>query len=199
MSFRIDKIELKNYGVLDSFVCDRFSNINVLIGENGTGKTILLKAMYSAIRSMEEYNRGDAVRTINDILSDKLRWTFKTDRIGDLVNSSSGANLSFQICSDEIELAYAFSKSASTRVGTINYNWDKKEGNSIFIPAKEVLSLFSVILKSREIDRVFGFDDTYYDLVKALRIAPSRGKNFTVFSSSRKTVNNLIDGKVDYD
>lgn len=39
---------------------------------------------------------------------------------------------------------------------------------SIFIPAKEVLSLFSVILKSREIDKSFGFDDTYYDLAKAL-------------------------------
>ena len=63
----------------------------------------------------------------------------------------------------------------------------KKEGNSVFIPAKEVLSLFSVILKSREIDKSFGFDDTYYDLVKALRIAPSKGKNYKVFQKRERT------------
>lgn len=69
----------------------------------------------------------------------------------------------------------------------------------MFIPAKEVLSLFPVILKSREIDKAFGFDDTYYDLAKALRISPSRGRNYTVFAESRKVVSDVIDGRVDYD
>ena len=37
----------------------------------------MLKALYSAVRSMEDYKRGDDVRSINEILAEKLRWTFQ--------------------------------------------------------------------------------------------------------------------------
>lgn len=77
---------------------------------------------------------------------------------------------------EDDRIQYQFSQSASSKVGTAAAPDKGKDGNSIFIPAKEVLSLFSVILKSREVDKVFGFDDTYYDLAKALGISPSRGK-----------------------
>ena len=82
MSFRIQAIELENYGNIPSFKCSDFSNINLIIGENATGKTFLLKALYSAIRSMEDYKRGDDVRSMNEILAEKLRWTFQVDRLG---------------------------------------------------------------------------------------------------------------------
>lgn len=97
--------------------------------------------------------------------------------------AEDGLNLEVRLGGEKI--SYQFSQSASSKVGAAAAPDAGKAGNSIFIPAKEVLSLFSVILKSREIDKVFGFDDTYYDLAKALRISPSRGKNYSVFADSR--------------
>ena len=199
MAYKIDELQLKNFGMLEEFRCDQFSNINLIIGENGTGKTFLLKALYSAVKSLEEYKRGDDISPINDILSEKLRWTFQVEKLGDLVSKAADEGLDFQMKLDKLSLNYQFSKSAASKVGAVEPIVSGKEGNSIFIPAKEVLSLFSVILKSREIDKAFGFDDTYYDLAKALRISPSRGKNFAVFADSRKVVGNVIDGKVEYD
>ena len=73
MAYRIEELQLKNYGMIEKFYCNQFSNINLIIGENGTGKTFLLKALYSAVKSMEEYKRGDDISSINDILSEKLR------------------------------------------------------------------------------------------------------------------------------
>lgn len=177
MSYRIDEIYLKNFGMIEEFSGRQFSNINLIIGENGTGKTFLLKALYSAIRSLEEYKRGDEIKTISEILSEKLRWTFQVEKLGDMVTKSAedGLSLNIQLGNDRIN--YQFSQNASSKVGTIVAPNKGKVGNSIFIPAKEVLSLFSVILKSREVDKSFGFDDTYYDLAKALRISPSREKN----------------------
>ena len=199
MSYKINKVQLKNFGMIEQFSSDQFSNINLIIGENGAGKTFLLKALYSAVRSLEEYKRGDDIKAIGEVVSEKLRWTFQVDRLGDMVSRSAddGLSLDVQLGSDGIN--YQFSQSASSKVGTAMTLNEGKHGNSIFIPAKEVLSLFSVILKSREVDRAFGFDDTYYDLVKALRITPSRGKNYTVFANSRKLVSDVIDGKVEYD
>lgn len=201
MSFRIQSIELENYGNIPSFKCSDFSNINLIIGENATGKTFLLKALYSAIRSMEDYKRGDDVRSMNEILAEKLRWTFQVDRLGDIVNRSANEPLHFKMDTNHKQncLEYQFSQSTTTKIVNVTVPEAQKEGNSIFIPAKEVLSLFSIILKSREVDKSFGFDDTYYDLVKALRIAPSKGKNFRAFSKARKELSAVINGKVDYD
>lgn len=199
MGYKIDKVQLKNYGMIQEFSSDQFSNINLIIGENGTGKTFLLKALYSAVRSLEEYKRGDDVKPINEVISEKLRWTFQVERLGDMVSKSSEDGLSLDIQLGNDRLNYQFSQGASVKVGTAIAPNKGKAGNSVFLPAKEVLSLFSVILKSREVDKVFGFDDTYYDLAKALRISPSRGRNYTVFANSRKLVSDVIDGKVEYD
>lgn len=199
MGYKIDKVILKNYGIIGDFSANRFSNINLIIGENGTGKTFLLKALYSAVRSMEEFNRGDDIRTISELLSEKLRWTFQVERLGDMVMRWAKDGLSMEMEMGNDGINYQFSQSAVSKVGNAEVLGDGKAGNSVFIPAKEVLSLFSVILKSREIDKAFGFDDTYYDLAKALRISPSKGENYVVFANSRKLVSDVIDGRVEYD
>ncbi len=80
LGYKITQARLKNFGILGEF-----SNINLIIGENGTGKTFLLKALYSAVRSVEEYRRGDDIKTISEVLSEKLRWTFQVEKLGDMV------------------------------------------------------------------------------------------------------------------
>ena len=139
-----------------------------MIGENGTGKTFFLKALYSAVKTAEEYKRGDDIRSFSDVLSEKLRWTFQIEKLGDMVSRSEKESLSFDLSLGEERISYRFSESAQNKVVSVTAPSTGRASNSIFIPAKEVLSLYSVILKSREVDHSFGFDDTYYDLVKAL-------------------------------
>lgn len=198
MGNKINSVRLSNYAMIPNFTCNSFSNINLVIGENGTGKTFLLKALYSATRAMEEYKRGDDIKTINDVLAEKLRWTFQVDRLGDMVTRTSNESLNFDMELGADHIGYQFSSSATSKVVTATAPVGKRETNSIFIPAKEVLSLYSIILKSRDVDMSFGFDDTYYDLAKALRISSRRGKNYSTFSNSRKMLNDVIDGKVEY-
>lgn len=195
----IEKCEFVNYGKVGTVTLSDLSNINLIIGENGTGKTFLLKALYSAIRTLEENMRGDATRSVNDLLIEKLRWTFQVEKPGDIVTKGTEGPAVFHMTVGGSKLGYQFGPECSKKLTILDVPETSKEGNSVFIPAKEVLSLYSVILKSREIDQVFGFDDTYYDLAKALRIAPSRGKNYSVFAKSRKMVEGIVGGKVDYD
>jgi len=116
-----------------------------------------------------------------------------------MVTRSSDESLNFEMDLGANSIGYQFSSSAASKVGTATAPAGKRETNSIFIPAKEVLSLYSIILKSRDVDKSFGFDDTYYDLVKALMISPKKGKNYSAFANSRKMLNGVIDGKVEYD
>lgn len=195
----IDKCEFENYGKVGTVSLRDFSNINLIIGANGTGKTFLLKALYSATRTMEEHMRGDANRSVNDLLAEKLRWTFQVEKPGDIVTKGTEGPAVFRMSMGDARLGYQFGPECTKKLTVLDVPGSSKAGNSVFIPAKEVLSLYSIILKSREMDQVFGFDDTYYDLAKALRIAPSRGKNYSVFAESRKMVAGIVDGKVDYD
>ena len=135
MSFRIQSLHLKNYGNLPEFHCEKFTGLNLIIGENATGKTFLLKSLYSAVRAMEDYKRGDDIRPMVDILSDKLRWTFQADKLGDLVTRSAAEGLTFKMQSDQQDMAleYQFSQSAASKVGTAVAPAAQKPGNSIQI------------------------------------------------------------------
>lgn len=195
----IQKVTIKNLGIIDHLEFDRFRNINLIIGENGTGKSFLLKSLYSAMKTVEDYKRGEDVRSSADILAERLRWCFQTEKLGDIVKKGSDEPLLFEMVWNEKKFSYGFTDNATVKVPNVTNEIDPLKSNSIFIPAKEVLSLFNIILKSREVDRAFGFDDTYYDLVRALRIAPQRGKNYSAFAKSRESLKNIIGGKVEFD
>lgn len=195
----LDQIELKNFGPLKEIDWKKLGLINLIIGANDTGKTFLLKALYSGMRTLEEYKRGDDQRTAAEILADKLRWTFQAEKIGDLVTKGADAPLSCSFSLDHRQFRYAFGKDTTKQIATLENHTMPRASNSVFLPAKEVLSLYSIILKTREDDRVFGFDDTYLDLARALRQVPTGGKNYAEFAKSRQNLEKILHGKVEYD
>jgi AAA15 family ATPase/GTPase len=195
----ITSFELKNFGPIHQLKCDNLGHINLIIGGNGTGKTILLKALYSAIRTLEDYKRGNEPRNASEILAEKLYWTFEVEKIGDLVSKGVDEPLSFKFRIDDKEFCYGFGKDTTKIIQALENYVLPRGSNSIFLPTKEVLSLYKIILESREVAKTFGFDDTYLDLARALRQPPKGGKNYQHFAASRKSLNDILDGKIEYD
>ena len=195
----INSLELKNFGPIHQFKCEKLGNINLIIGGNGTGKTILLKALYSAMRTLEEYKRGNEPRNASEILADKLYWTFEIEKIGDLVSKGADEPLSFKLRFDGQDFSYRFGKDTTKSIQTLENHVLPRSSNSIFLPTKEVLSLHHIILQSRELSKTFGFDDTYLDLARALRQPPTGGRNYQPFAMSRKNLSEILEGKVEYD
>ena len=68
----ITRIDLKNFGPIGQLDWQKLGKINLVVGNNGSGKTFLLKAIYSAMRTLEEYKRGDDQRKASEILAEKL-------------------------------------------------------------------------------------------------------------------------------
>lgn len=194
----ITSVALKNFGPLESIEWDNLANINLVLGGNGQGKTFLLKAMYAAIKGIEQNGRGDDNRTISEIVSDKLYWTFQSDRLGELVRKPIESPLSFFMMTEQGGVSFSFGQDTTRKV-TVTSDTPPTETNSIFLPAKEVLSLQKIILKSREQDAMFGFDDTYFDLARALRISTTKGRNLTAFASSREKLRDFLGGKIEFD
>lgn len=194
----IHQVQLNNFGPLAHINWSGLGKINLVIGGNGSGKTFLLKAIYTSLRTLEEYKRGNEQRSAAEILADKLHWTFQAGKIGDLVSKGADAPLSNSLTIDEKDFSYSFGKDTSKQISSLENHVPPRASNSIFLPAKEVLSLHQIILDSRE-DKKFGFDDTYFDLAKALRRTTTRGNNYKEFAQSRQQLEGILGGVIEYD
>lgn len=195
----LNRIELHNFGPLMDLDWRGLGSINLVMGGNGSGKTFLLKALYSAMRTVEEYKRGDDQRSAAEILAEKLYWTFQPEKIGDLASKGIEGALSCLVEFDQYAFHYRFGKDTAKQISLLENHIPARSSNSIFLPAKEVLSLHHIILKSREVDQVFGFDDTYLDLARALRQSPTKGKNYYEFAAARTELKQILGGSVEYE
>lgn len=194
----IKSIHISSFGPIKAASCDTLGQINLFIGRNGSGKTFLLKALYSALKTVEAFRRGKEQRTDKEILSDKLYWTFQSSTLGELVRKTD-SNLAFSMKSDKNEeFSYSFGPSTTKNVSMLTNSFEPKSDNTIFLPAKEILSLRDVILEARENFTAFGFDDAYYDLAKALR-PTTKGRNMKSFADARKNLEEVVGGRIGYD
>lgn len=195
----IKQLEIESFGPIESIRWEDLQQINIITGKNSAGKTTLLKALYAAIRSVEQYQRGKEPRSLKEILSDKLYWTFQVNSLGELVcKKTSGAlRFSFQSKNNE-QLRFEFGETTNRTINKIENTFQPRKENSIFLPAKEILSLQDTIMRVRDEWKMFGFDDTYYDLAKALS-PTKKGKNLKSFSEARKQLSEAIGGSIQYD
>jgi energy-coupling factor transporter ATP-binding protein EcfA2 len=190
----ISDLEIHNLGPLAAQSWQPGPGFNVIIGVNDSGKTLLLKALYAAVRASEEAGRGDDPRSFREVLDDKLTWTFQLARLGDLVRKGESASAcSLQMQLDQEPVSFRFTDSARKGVGEAVGPCKNRSAQSIFVPAKEVLSMTGVIKESR-LQQKFGFDDPTFDLVRALEASPTQGK--PPFGKARPELEKLIQGRI---
>ena len=107
--------------------------------------------------------------------------------------------MEMQVGKRDGNVSFGFGPSTSKTILSPVNTVEVTDVNSIFLPAKEIVSLQEIIKESRsERYNAFGFDDTYYDLAMALT-PTTKGKNYKAFASAREELNNTIHGRIEYD
>lgn len=197
----IKNIKLENYTVFQSVSIPFCRGINIFIGENATGKTHLLKVLYSACQA----NRADV-----DFGQKIVRTMMPDDfRISRLVNRKRGnhqakvlVTASSRDKNTNSQLSLSFDKKTKKWAGNVKgkENWEKnfKDNYSIFIPAKEILSHSYKLAAATSVDNV-RFDDTYIDIINSAKIDIAMGKNPATRSGMLNKIEKMTNGKVIYD
>ena len=189
----IGSIHLRHLGPIRSVAWEPAPGFNVVIGVNDAGKTLLLKSLYAAVRSQEEFGRGQDARTFRQVVDDKLTWTFQAPRLGDLVTKGADGPCEQKLTLDGLQTRFRFTARAEKGVGAADTQSGHRDANSVFIPAKEVMSMLGAIKEARAAQK-FGFDDPTFDLVRALEREPSQGA--PPFGSARQDLEELVGGRL---
>ena len=192
----IKTLFIQNLGPIPKVQSGDLGAINLIIGPNQSGKTFVLKALYSALKTVEQYKRGKENRTDKEILSDKLYWTFQSSELGNIVRKGENS-MSFTMTSyDNEELTYSFGPSTVKQANIDMNTFSPRSSKTVFIPAKEILSIRDIIIEAKE-DNRFGFEEPYSDLAKALS-RTQKGKNFNSFVQARDIVSSMVGGRLEF-
>ena len=192
----ITTISIENLGPIPQMTADGLGKVNLVIGPNQSGKTFLLKALFAGLKTVEQYKRGKENRTDKEIISDKLYWTFQASELGSIVRKGE-SSMSFSMVSDKKEeLTCSFGPSAKKQANIDKNTFKPRSSNTVFIPAKEILSIRDIILEAKD-ERRFGFEEPYSDLAKALS-RTQKGKNYDAFSHAREIVSSMVGGRLEY-
>jgi len=192
----ITKIEIENLTVFEHMEMSTDANVNVIIGENGTGKTHLLKFIYLAcfgpmvFFSLEDQQEISAIRTVR-------RFPFAEKFFGKGINLSrdNTKDSTFQLFSGDLGVA-GYSLKLKSNVDGSSFlkeifgpfdnrglQLSKVRENLILIPAKDMLTHSKGFLSLiRERGKQMPFDDTLISAISKsglpdLDEAPELGKN----------------------
>jgi len=148
----IESIGLKNFTVFKNFRIDVSSSINIFIGENGTGKTHLLKAIYAAC----ELSRAESQ-------NDELLKCFKEkQQEANLLRNKNIGQLTISITSRNVTRKQI---RGSELVEYFLEIPDGKKFPAVYIPVKDMLTHSAGFLAMANKYRDFPFDKTLTDIV----------------------------------
>ena len=133
----LKKIELKNITVFEEMNISFNDGINVFIGENGMGKTHIMKLLYSACKAAK-----------TDVsFPHKVVRVFRPEgsHIRRLVSrKKAGETASVKVLSDDASIGMKFTTKTAKWEATVTNEpkWEKQlaDLSATFIPAKEILS-----------------------------------------------------------
>ena len=186
LSIYIKSINLNNFTLFKKNYLEFSSGLNVIIGENGTGKTQLLKLLYALIENnngMAEYKEYGAFE-----IEEKLQSVFHTN-IKNLITkkeTESNINLDF----DKYDFSFTLGKEKSS----FSITADIYHKKALFIPAKEMLSFYTGF---RSIYNQTSFDETFYDLANSLGKLVPKNRILEIFEENiLEDLEKILGGKI---
>ncbi len=196
------ELKLENFMAFKSADFQFSSKLNVIIGENGSGKTQLLKLLYSMARSFVYL--PDCKTITLDYSRFNIMEIFGATQYNNFITSSPNDSISFA----HIQFALngqKKSESFSFRDNVIVSSPDALKiqafsrydnGTAVFLPTHELLSIFPGFSSFQQIYRdKWAFDQTYSDCIAYLGLPTIKSQE--LFSNSIiKEVEKAIHGHI---
>lgn len=179
-------LRLKNFTAFKDAEFEFESGVNVFIGENGTGKTHVMKAMYAMQLTQSRESRS---------ISATLEELFQTKDIADMVRLGTGKGAVADVGGSYAGSEWSYAIQRSDLSGLAADSPIPKPERPVFIPAIDMMGHTKGFTEAYEEIRL-DFDLTCRDVVNLLRLERKNGENK---SPANEILAALLDGVIERD
>jgi energy-coupling factor transporter ATP-binding protein EcfA2 len=203
----LTQLNLENFTVFRKINLKFSPQLNVIIGENGTGKSHLLKLIYTNLSVLAEgrykSNLPSPTKSfLQKEIGNKLNNVFRPDNIGRLVRRIQGGRtrckVTLELEDKQLNCSFNFSGISKTDVliDLLPKKW--LEISPIFIPTRELLTIYPNFLSMYE-NHYLDFEETYRDTCILLGALPLKGLIEVKVNRFLRPLEEAMDGKVKLD
>lgn len=202
---RVTKIEIKNFTVFNDISFEPSNGINVIIGENGAGKTHLLKLIYVIHSTFRKYE-GNYDQTGFEVnISDRFKENFLVDSVSRLASRRQGhSHCEIDARINSVPLNFSFS-TKSKQVALQDFNKSKytkiKPSEALFLSTKDIFSMVDISLLREKFSKEMNIQVEAYNeflarqLIRKVGSGPTAAKTKNLIDPIEKFMN----AKITYD
>lgn len=181
-------------------------HLNVIVGENGLGKTHLLKVAYSVTALSAEEGRQPGAGAPTKILlqlrcAEKLVNVFRPESLGRLTRRQPGrqrceVQLDYQ--DDALDITFDFATNSKKEVSIQQVPRVWVPTAPVYLPTRELLTIFPNFVSVYE-GHYLELEETWRDLALLLGAPAQRGPREQRIGALLKPLENAMDGTIELD
>ncbi len=202
----LNNLIIKNFTVFPNADLKFSQHLNVIIGENASGKTHLLKVAYAALATSWEQGRNPANRTptktlMQTRLAEKFNNVFRPESLGRLARRKPGrerCDIKLNFDNNELNFAFSFSPSSKTEVLLEEVPESWLDTSPAYIPPRELLSIFPNFVSIYE-SHYLEFEETWRDTCILLGAPLQRGNQEKIIQELLAPIELAMGGAIELD
>jgi energy-coupling factor transporter ATP-binding protein EcfA2 len=203
----IESLRLRNFTAFSDAEFTFADGLNVIVGENGTGKTHVLKAAYSlvyvAARGAKETSSPEPTKAhLQPAIAAKLNAVFKPDNLGRLARRDRRGRqrcevgCAFGAAGNFLAFSFSTASSAEVAIDSIPSGWIGKL--PVYLPTRELLTIYPGFVSLYETTHL-PFEETWRDTCLLLGAPLARGPRERVIKELLAPLEEAMNGKVELD
>lgn len=202
----IKSLEVKDFTVFPKAKFDFGQQLNLIVGENGVGKTHVLKLAYSILAASWEEGRkargtAPAKAALETRLGEKLVGVFRPETLGRLVRRKRGRGKSEVklVGSDRgQDVAFSFSTLSKAEVTCTQVPTDWVDAAPAYLPTRELLTIYPNFVSIYE-GHYLEFEETWRDTCLLLGAPLRRGPREARAKELLAPLEEAMDGAIELD
>lgn len=202
----LESLQLKNFTAFKNADLQFGKGLNVFVGENGTGKTHLLKLAYSisyvSAKGKKDSGSTNPTKTyLQGAVADKLHGVFRPDELGSLKargqSRSQPCEVHCHFSEQKQDMTFSFNtQSKEVKVAHPPFVWG--ESLPVYLPTRELLSIYPGFVSLYETTHL-SFEETWRDICVLLGAPLLKGKQMKPIHKMLTALEAAMGGKVALD
>jgi energy-coupling factor transporter ATP-binding protein EcfA2 len=204
----IKTINIVNFTAFSNINLDFARNLNVFVGENGTGKTHILKLLYTVLacndgRGKKSNAAAPTKALYQTLVAEKLMSVFMPESLGRLTRRKRGRerceiDLAFEHGGNDLNVNFSFATNSKTEVVVERFPETWSDVFPAYFPVRELMAIFPNFVSVYE-SHYLEFEETWRDICLLLGAPAQKGPREQRVRQLLAPLETLMGGSVELD